>query len=117
MASNTAHTTAPERDDDDDGKKSSRTRASDVVKTSADAAVELLSGVADAFGGAVRKAGKEIDKDDVTRFSFKNGLLHGVVEGTAHFLDKLPDVVRKTYDVLRSSEDEDEKPAKDRAAR
>jgi hypothetical protein len=91
-------------------------RSNDFVNNGVDAAVELFGGVADAFGSAVRKAGDEVDKDNVGRFGLKNGLLRGMVEGTAHFLDKLPDVIRNTYDVLTSSDDE-KKPAKARKPR
>jgi hypothetical protein len=120
MTSDDAHPAAHEPDNGAEEKKSSRARANDMVKTGADAAVELLGGVADAFGGAVRKAGEEIDKDDVTRLTFKNGLLRGVVEGAADFLDKMPGVIRNSYDVLLSSADEEEeekKPRKKRTAR
>jgi hypothetical protein len=86
----------------DDGK-STGTRANRFISTGSRAAVELFGGVADAFGGAVRKAGDEMNRDDLTRVDFKNGLLRGWVEGTAHFLSKLPDVVRNTYGVLESS--------------
>jgi len=107
----TRESAAPKSDDDDE--KSSRDRARDFVKTGTDAAVELFGGVADAFGSALRKAGKEVDKEDVTRIGFRNGLLRGFAEGAAHFFEKMPDVVRNTYDVLQSSSDDDkEKPAK-----
>ena len=75
MTSSTGGTAGSERDDDGDDEKSSRGRASDFVNTGVDAAVELFGGVADAFGSAVRKAGDEFDKDNVTRFDLKNGLL------------------------------------------
>jgi hypothetical protein len=107
MTIKTRTRTRTEAGGDDDEKSS---RANDILKTGADAAVELLGGVADAFGSAVRKAGDQVEKDDASRLDFKNGLVRGVVEGTAHFLDKLPNVVRSTYDVLTSSVDD--KPAK-----
>lgn len=105
MANDNENDAAPDRGGD---KKSARSRANDAVKTGADAAVELIGGLADALGSAVRRAGDEIDKDNATRVDFKNGLLRGMVEGTAHFLDKLPDVVRNTYDIVNSSVSEEE---------
>src|SRR5580658_1557094 len=116
MTSNTGGTKAPEHGDDDGEEKSSRERSNDFVNNGVDAAVELFGGVADAFGSAVRKAGDEVDKDNVGRFGLKNGLLRGMVEGTAHFLDKLPDVIRDTYDVLTAAHDQTQ-PAKARTPR
>ena len=85
-------------------ERTRKDRSNDLIKAGADATVELISGVADALGGALRRAGDEFDKDDLTRFGVKNGFVRGFFEGTSHFFEKMPTVLRNTYDVLSSGE-------------
>jgi hypothetical protein len=94
----------PEQDINED--RTRRDRSNDLIKTGADATVEFLSGVTDALSGALRRAGEELDKDDLTHFGIKNGFVRGFFEGSSHFFEKMPTVMRKAHDALSSETDE-----------
>jgi hypothetical protein len=70
------------------------------IKNTARAGVELVTGVVEAFGSAVRCFGDNVTKDSVCRASLDNGLIKGLFEGSASFLEDSSRVARKTYQIL-----------------
>jgi len=82
-------------------KKDSTTRDFErAVKRGVDAWGELLSGTADAFAEGARAGAREVTVDNCDQIGFGNGFLRGGVEAAAATLERIPNVLRQSLDLL-----------------
>jgi hypothetical protein len=83
--------------------------AVDPIRQMYRAGAQLIGGVAAAVADGYRTYGDTLAREDVARPDFDNGFISGIVNGWVTALRQAPDILKGSFDTLRSTQSSEPK--------